>query len=1014
MPTQPQVAEELAFGQWLKRRRQAMDLTQDQLAELVGYASPTLRKIERGERRPSRAMAERLAVALEIASEDRAAFLRLARAANTPAEPARARAAPEPDHAAIALPLLLTRIQPPPLRASLVLRPRLTARLAPGQAGVVTLLVAPAGWGKTTLVRAWLANLDRVGQERVAWLTLDSDDSDPAAVLRYLIAAIQRVEPACGASALALLESQQPALEVVLRLLVNDLATLMRPLTLILDDYHLLRVASTHQVLIVLVEHLPPTVQLIIATREDPPLPLTRLRARRQLAELRAADLRFTHDEATALLNEVMGLTLDQAAITALEQRTEGWATGLLLAALALRERHEPESFVRDFSGSHRLVLDYLAEEVLDRLPAHLLRFLLQTAILERLCGPLCDAVVLGLATNDERPTTNKPDADDLAFVTGRWSFADSYSQRILDELERSQLFLIPLDATRTWYRYHHLFGEVIRARLLGGANVSAIRELHGRAATWYTSQGLWHAALRHALAAQQWELAAGAVEQIGEELMLQQAVGRLRQLIDALPEALRASRPRLLLLQGLCELRSNNFAAAQPLLAQAAAGAAALGDPAMQGEALLHLSDSQRSSGDFAAAHAALQAALQAPLPPRARVNALISRIYEALAVGDWRSSNTLLDQSLDLVLGSDDRRLWLELAINTHSLLLVLPGRTAWAKRLIQATLPWPEPPLSPLRAALLWIDGYTQLLRGALAEAAALLEQSLQISAQLGGSTKLQLDAGLQQAVLTALRGDLSGADRQLAALLALLDQPALAVYAQVWGGLYHYFHGWIRLHQGRLAEAQTLVSGEAGLSPTAWPTTHCARLMLRGLVALDAGDRATAEDLLHAAAAEQVRFADAYMIGDARMPLAYAALGAGRAGDALEYLRAALDDQVARGTPGVLLLTGAPIAVPLLRLAHNHRLHQALAERLLRALGSAPALPAEPPAADPDALTAREREVLHLLARGTSNQAIANTLVISLPTAKTHVARILAKLGVANRTEAIAIARERGLL
>jgi len=908
--------------------------------------------------------------------------------------------------------LLATKLYVPPPRPQLVPRPRLLARLDAGLSAKLTLLCAPAGFGKSTLLSAWRATA-RGRAVPFAWVSLDAADSEPLRFWSYLITALDRIQPDIGAPALALLQAPQPApIEAVLTPLLNALSTLTTDAVLVLDDYHLIDAVPIHSAVAFLLDHLPPLLHLIIATRADPPLPLTRLRARGQLVELRAADLRFTLDEAAALLNEGMGLTLDQAAIAALEQRTEGWAVGLQLAALALRERGDSASFVRDFSGSHHLVLDFLTEEVLDRQPNHLRHFLLQTAILERLCGPLCDAVLGISTTEDRRPTADGPTT---TVVGGQWSVVDSYSQRILTELERAQLFLIPLDDTRTWYRYHQLFGDVLRARLLRGASTPDIRELHGRAAAWYTSQRLWHEALRHALNAQQWDLTAGALEQIGEELMLQEAVDKLRQLIQALPEALRTTRPRLLLYQGLCELRSRNLAAAQVLLAQAADGADATGDLALQGEALLHLSDSQRTGGDFAAAYTSLQAALAAPLLPRARVNALIGRAYEALVAGDWRASSAVLDEALELVLASADRWLWLELAINVHSLLLVLPGRTEWAERLVRAELPWPEPSLSPLRAALRWIDGYIHLLRGDLAEAATGLEQALRMHAELGGANKLRLDAGIQQMIVTALHGDLAGADRQLTALLALLNQPELAVYAQVWGALYHYFHGWLWVQQGRLDEAQVIVAGTAGASPAEWPTAACSRLLLRGLVALEAGELAGAEELLRSAAREQARFADAYIMGEARLPLALAALRAGRTDDALASLRAALDEQVQRGTPGVLLLVGAAVAVPLLRLAQTHGVHPALAKRLLGALGAAPVAAATPPTtADPDALTGREVEVLHLLARGASNQAIAATLVVSLPTAKTHVARILAKLGAANRTEAVALARERRLI
>jgi LuxR family maltose regulon positive regulatory protein len=900
--------------------------------------------------------------------------------------------------------LLATRVLPPPPRPALVARPRLTARLAGASPGAVTVVVAPAGFGKTTLLGAWAAGLPAGEAARVAWLALGEEDAGAERLLRYLIAALQRVDPALGRQALALLDSpEQPEPGAVLAVLANELAALAAPLTLIIDDVHLLRDPGSRQALSFIVEQALPRLHLVLAAREDPPLPLARLRARGRLAELRAADLRFTAGEAAAFLTGSMGLALDEAAVAALEQRTEGWAAGLQLAALALRERENPAAFISGFSGSHRLVLDYLAAEVLDRLPGHLLTFLLQTSILDQLCGPLCDAV-LGLAPEDA-PAAELP------------AEADAYSQLILDQIERASLFLVALDGVRGWYRYHHLFSEVLRARLRRGASPAALAALHGRAAGWYGAQGLWREALPHAVAAGRWELAADGVIALGEELLGLGAVDQLRQLIGQLPAAVAAGRPRLLLLQALCELRAWDVPAAAGHLERAAAAFEAAGDGQGLGEALIHLADCRRIVGDFAAATADLRRALSCPLTPRARLNALNSSAYEALTSGYGHGASEALDEMLAVVERSRaDGRLRYELAVNAHAPLLVLPGGRAWAERLLRLAAAWDEPPLGPLGAALCRIEGFVALLRGDLQAAARLTERSLAISAQLGGVRKVDLDAGAFMPMLAAACGDLAAADGWAARFFAFLDQPAMRAHARTWGPFHDALEGILRLQQGRIAEARA-AAARAGERPRPheWPSGHAGRLLLHGLVALAEGDSGRAEERLRAAVAAQARHPDGLTVGDARVPLAVALLRAGRPDDALAAIGEAIDEQLRRGTPGLLIYGGAAGATAALQHARARGLHPEAVARLLRAIGAAQAGPPEPASgAGPDAPTARELEVLRLIEAGAGNGEIAERLVISVATVKKHTNNLFAKLDAQSRTQALARARARGLL
>ncbi len=389
-------------------------------------------------------------------------------------------------------PILATKLYIPPPRPKAVLRPRLIVQLNEGLHRKLTLISAPAGFGKTTVVSEWIAGCQRA----VAWLSLDEGDSDPTRFLTYLVAALQTIAETIGEGVLGLLHSPQPPRErgslwdereALLTTLLNEIATMPDKFVLVLDDYHLIDaggpLGAVDQALAFLLEHLPPRMHLVITTREDPQLPLARLRARGQMTELRAADLRFTRAEAAAFLNQVMDLNLSATDIAALENRTEGWIAGLQLAALSMRGSADVAQFVKAFAGDNRYIVDYLVEEVLQRQPEHVRRFLLQTAILDRLNGPLCDAVT---GQND--------------------------GMVLLEALERGNLFVVPLDDQRHWFRYHHLFADVLAAHAQQ-AQPAQVPILHQRASAWYADNGLPADAIRHALAAKDFARAATLVE---------------------------------------------------------------------------------------------------------------------------------------------------------------------------------------------------------------------------------------------------------------------------------------------------------------------------------------------------------------------------------------------------------------------------------------------------------------------------------------------------------------------
>jgi LuxR family transcriptional regulator, maltose regulon positive regulatory protein len=340
----------------------------------------------------------------------------------------------------MASPLLETKLFIPTRRRGLVARLRLSERLNRGTEAKLTLISAPAGFGKTTLLADWL-EADPANGRSTAWLSLEQSDNDPALFWTYLITALQTAAPTIGAGPLSLLHSSQSPIEVILAELLNDLSTLAAEVVLALDDYHVIDTREVNDEMVFLLDHLPPQIHLVIASRADPALPLARMRSRGELVEIRAAELRFTPDETAAYLNDAMGLKLTAQDVAALESRTEGWIAALQLAALSMQGREDVAGFIAGFAGDDRYIVDYLAEEVLQRQPEHVRHFLLQTSILDRLSGPLCDA------------------------VTGQ-----DGGRAMLEALERENLFLVPLDDRRRWYRYHHLFADVLQAHPPGRA----------------------------------------------------------------------------------------------------------------------------------------------------------------------------------------------------------------------------------------------------------------------------------------------------------------------------------------------------------------------------------------------------------------------------------------------------------------------------------------------------------------------------------------------------------------
>ncbi len=374
---------------------------------------------------------------------------------------------------------------------------------------------APAGFGKTTMLADWLGT-GPAGGRLIAWLSLDPSDNDPVLFWAYFIAALRTAVPGVGQGALALLSSTESPTEAFVVTLLNDLAALSDQVVVVLDDYHVIEEPHIRDGMIYLVEHLPPPIRLVIASRADPALPLARLRARGELVEIRANDLRFTLDEAASYLHEVMGLELTSGDVAALEGRTEGWIAALQLAALSMQGRADVAGFIAGFAGDDRYIVDYLVGEVLQRQPEHVRSFLLHTSILSRLNGSLCDA------------------------VTGQHD-----GRAMLEALDRANLFLVPLDDRRLWYRYHHLFADVLRARLLD-EQPDQVRDLHRRASDWYARNGDQSAAIGHALDGEDFERAADLIEMAAMPAFRARQEATFRRWLEALPDELFRVRPVL------------------------------------------------------------------------------------------------------------------------------------------------------------------------------------------------------------------------------------------------------------------------------------------------------------------------------------------------------------------------------------------------------------------------------------------------------------------------------------
>jgi LuxR family maltose regulon positive regulatory protein len=953
-----------------------------------------------------------------------------------PLRTADARPAPQPAPSL----LLKTKLYVPPVRANLVSRPHLIERLQAGLQGTLTLISAPAGFGKTTLLiqgleASGLGHGGTLPVSSVAWVSLDSADRDPARFWSYVLTALDSLHPGCAADALPALQFvSTPPIEGLLTQVLNALTMLPTDAVLVLDDYHVIDSAPIHAAVAFVLDHLPPRLHLVITTRADPPLPLARLRARRVLTELRAADLRFTPDEVAAFLTTIMGLPLAPSEVAALEARTEGWIAGLQLAALAMRDRTDHASFVAAFTGSNRFVVDYLATEVLERLPAHLQRFVLQTSTLERLCGPLCDAV---MGVEDwERGVGESllpPTAQSL-------SAGAAYSQPLLLELERVNLFVIPLDDERIWYRYHHLFAEVLRGRLQSGAAPAEVVTLHQRASAWFERAELPPEAIQHALVAQDWKRSARLIERYGLLIAARGQAQTVLGWLAVLPEAFTRRQSSLCVLYASTLVMDNQPRAIEPLLQDAEACARDMSPEQARlvlGQVNALRAACMRISGDLERALALAQQALEL-LPEsepfwRAPVASNLSRAY--LVSGDVTAAvERTIAHMVEPARTSGNPFAYLA-AIISLARLQALQGRLrAAAATYREALQVVPDPTtLRHYAANLIYYFGLGDLLRewNDLDAAERHLEQGMYlISGTRSQEAEFVLVGYLALARLKQAQGDIDGAATTVAAFLELARQRG---FAQVLITRAVAVQTRLALVQGNLAVAAAWAkASERGLGDDLRYLREVEHLALARVRIAQGSAHPTGPylrdaldllDQLLAAAEASERFSSMIEI---RILQALALQAQDGTSQALMVLEPALQRAAPDGYVRIFVDEGVPMAA-LLREAHQRGIVPDYTATLLAAFPrtESQGLRTEPAEAirsvlspqsaiQVEPLSVRELEILHLIADGHSNQAIADRLVVAVSTVKKHVNNIYGKLDVQSRTQVLLRARELNLL
>ncbi len=916
-------------------------------------------------------------------------------------------------------PLIRTKLHLPFTRAGIVSRPRLDAQLAHGLQGPLTLITASAGFGKTTLVASYAASCGLP----IAWLSLDKDDNQAARFLNYLVAALQEADQTIGSEAHHLLAAaRQVPPEAVLTSLINDLEASGKEIVLVLDDYQQISSPAVHEAATFLLEHCPKNFHLVITTRSDPPLPLTRFRTRGQAMEIRAHELSFTEPEATQFLNESMGLELDARSVAALEERTEGWIAGLQMAALSMHNRKDVYEFIEGFSGTNRYILDYLLEEVLANQPAEIQHFLLYTSILERLAAPLCEALLgdQGIGDREFEAERSSPIPYPLS--------PHPACQQILEYLERTNLFLVPLDDERLWYRYHHLFADLLRAQLQKKLGTQGVDRLHLLAAEWLGQNGSILEAIDHASLAQDDERVERFIEQNYREIISRGEQSSMRYWTSKLSKELVYRRPWLCIYEAHSHAWFGELDEADRLLEAA--------EKLIRSE--ISVPDARTMLGHFSyvksrvtAMRGDMQRAIEYCLAARENIptdnlslqfNTLVTLGYEYFLMGDYANASQVLNEAIRLGISAGAlmytvaatcfmARLYavqglLRKSYDTYQmaekLILEASGEHRDARALLDIGLAdlfceWNdlEPALIHLQRGLallhLWgkaddlILAYITLARihlaqGNKSDARVAIEKAVQVVQTSGVFSEAQQGVEIAQVKLWLNQGEFQAANRWIAAKQERLgsddrfrfeNELASIARARVW------------IAQNQPDEAIGLLSHLEEIAQTAGRMGRVIEILLLEAFALrEMND------------SEQAQLALTKCLTLAQ-PEGYVRIFLDE-GQPMQYL---LARWLAHAGAGPL----RDYASRLLSLFCVEPKPHPIAQEKASPTGNL----VEP-------LSQRELEVLHLMSLGTTNQEIARRLIVAPGTVKAHAASIYRKLDVANRTEAVARARQLGIL
>ncbi len=854
--------------------------------------------------------------------------------------------------------LLATKFFIPPIRPGTIPRARLVDKLKAAVHSSLILVSAPAGYGKTTLLSAWIhSNHPPIP---AAWLSLEETENDPLSFWQYFISALQTMNSNFGETSLRLLRSSQPPpIQTTLSLLINDIADIGGDRFLVLDDYHFIQNITVHRGLEFFIDHMPPGMHLIVATRIDPLLPLPRLRGKGVISEIRTDDLRLTLDEAVILLSTLGAPILPTEDIKALNAKTEGWAVGLKMAVLSMISATNIGKFVSDFTGSHRYVMDYLIEEVLDKQPEDVRKFLLQTSVLDRLNGPLCDMVTGGNNGNN-----------------------------MLEHIEKTNLFVVPLDNSRQWYRYEHLFGELLRHRLEMEYGAAVVGDLQRRASRWHEENGFHESAINHAISARAWETAIGLItvpnplHTYGHE--------KSYAWLSQVPRDVLLAHPQACIYYGFA------LGGTKPLEVDAFLESYERSescDPALAGQVALVRTAAAAKRQDPQIEEYAKQAL--ALLPPDDRASRELTRIFLGINLylqGRYREAEPLLLESCNVLQGTSEALLGLVFLVTISTLRGNLPRAEEMAKRAISVDeehpYTWPTH---------LWL-GVVYLWWNNLQTAAVELEKSLALNFS---PVEVFLNC-IWLCEVYLLQGDAVAAARMLEkAERALpksnpeaLDRARIAAQ-HVNLALYH---------EDRESASRWLdeIPVCAGIS---WITPVVMYLLIKR----------RGESVLQQLKLDYESLRKEDLCGGPIFVRVAQAVTTSDTDEAMSFIAEALGRARSGGFIRPLINWGTHI-IPLLRQAVSRGIEPEYARKLLNIIeneeGQRKARKQEAAASLPmtGLLSERELEVLRLMAAGFSNQSIAKKLVVSLPTVKTHVRHVYNKLGVDGRFQAIARARD----